>query len=347
MTVNRIGRTWDTIVDRHPIGQFTDACLRGASQVMLQNNPLTGLLILAAVAWGSIRTGTPAVVVGAVVALIVGTFTAVLLRADTASWRQGLFGFSPLLTGAALPSFLATRPLLWVYLVVGAAVTTVVTLALSNVLKTWGVPALTFPFVLTSWFLLMGAYQFARIGISTLGHPALPAQASSRLAEVPYTFGFLAVGMLKGVAQVFLVNDWISGIVMLVALAVSSRVVALAAVLGTVVGTLVAIGLGVYGDQVGNGLWGFNAVLTAVALGAVLYRPSPAVTGYALLGTITAVCVQAALTTALTPLGIPTLTAPFVVATWLFLLPKRDFAPIPHHERVEEATAVTTARPKR
>ncbi|MFB9185916.1 urea transporter [Dactylosporangium sucinum] len=344
MAVNRIVRTWDSMADRHPAGRFVDACLRGASQVMLQNNPLTGLLILAAIAWGSIRTGTPAVLVGVLVALVVGTLTALLLRVDASSWRQGLFGFSPLLTGAALPTFLAVRPLLWVYVVVGAAVTTVVTLALSNVLGTWGVAALTFPFVLTSWFLLMGAYQFARIRISTLSHPALPAPPES--AHVPLTVEYLATGMAKGVAQVFLIDDWISGAVILVALAVNSRVVALAAILGTVVGTLVAVGLGVPGDPVGKGIWGFNAVLTAVALGAVLYRPSAAVTAYALLGTLTTVGVQAALTTALTPLGVPTLTAPFVVATWLFLLPKRDFAPIPHHERVEEATAVTTARPK-
>ncbi|MER7283850.1 urea transporter [Dactylosporangium sp. NPDC000244] len=343
--MNSIARTWDSIADRHPIGRFVDACLRGASQVMLQNNPLTGLLILGAIAWGSIRTGTAAVIVGVLVALIVGTLTARLLRVSAASWRQGLFGFSPLLTGAALTTFLADRPLLWVYVVLGAAVTTVVTLALSNVLRIWGVAALTFPFVLTSWFLLMGAYQFARIGISTLSHPALPVP--SERANVPLTFEFLATGMLKGVAQVFLIDDWISGVVILVALAVNSRAVAVAAILGTVVGTFVAIGLGVYGDPIGKGLWGFNAVLTAVALAVVLYRPSPAVAVYALLGTITAVCVQAALTTALTPLGIPTLTAPFVIATWLFLLPKRDFAPIAHHERVEEATAVTTARPRR
>ena len=35
----------------------------------------------------------------------------------------------------------------------------------------------------------------------------------------------------------------------------------------------------------------------------------------------------------LTPLGIPVLTAPFNIATWLLLLPKRHFAPVPNHER--------------
>jgi urea transporter len=37
------------------------------------------------------------------------------------------------------------------------------------------------------------------------------------------------------------------------------------------------------------------------------------------------VIVQGAMNVALTPFGIPTLTAPFVLASWLFLLPRRHF----------------------
>jgi urea transporter len=54
------------------------------------------------------------------------------------------------------------------------------------------------------------------------------------------------------------------------------------------------------------------------------------VIGYAVAGAIFTVFAQAALDVALRPLGIPTLTAPFVLATWLFLLPRRSFAPVPH-----------------
>jgi urea transporter len=37
------------------------------------------------------------------------------------------------------------------------------------------------------------------------------------------------------------------------------------------------------------------------------------------------VIVQGAMITALTPFGIPTLTAAFVLVTWLFLLPAQKF----------------------
>jgi urea transporter len=333
--------SWERSADNYPLVQFVDASLRGAGQVMFQNNPVTGLLILIAVFWGAIEADTWAVGVGALVGLLVGTAAALLLRVDTKSYRQGLFGFSPLLTGAAVPTFLPNTAWTWVLLVFGAAVTTVVTLALSNILKTWGVPALTFPFVLTSWFLMLAAYQFYRIGTGTLSTPALPTAVDSTTADATIGAEFLATSMLNGISQVFLIGYWVSGLIIVVALAVNSRWAALFAVVGTVVSTLLALALGASSASIGEGLFGFSAVLTAIALGCVFFRPSIAVAVYALVGTVFTLIVQAALDTALAPIGIPSFTAPFVFATWLFLFPKRDFAPTPHHEHIEDGVLTT------
>lgn len=323
------GNRWRHLAQRNRGVEFVDACLRGASQVMLQNNPLTGLLILIGIAVGSIHSGHPRVIAGVLIAVAVGTATAILLRAHAPSLRSGLFGFSPLLTGAGVTTFLANRPLMWLLLVLGAVVTTVVTLALTTVFTTWGVPALTFPFVLTTWFLLLGSYQFARSTLDTSAPPALPRAetAAARLS------GSVVPDVLEGVSQVFLVDSWLGGLIILVGLLVNSRWSAAFAVVGAVGGTLLAIAFGTGADAVSQGLWGFNAVLTAIALGAVLARPSGSTAAYALVGVVFTVVVQAALTTVLAPLGAPTLTAPFVIATWLFLLPKRTLAPIPQHER--------------
>ena len=74
-----------------------------------------------------------------------------------------------------------------------------------------------------------------------------------------------------------------------------------------------------------RGLLGFSPVLTAIALGTVFYRPSARVVLYTLVGTVFTVIVQGAMNVALTPFAIPTLTAPFVLASWLFLLPRQHF----------------------
>jgi urea transporter len=54
----------------------------------------------------------------------------------------------------------------------------------------------------------------------------------------------------------------------------------------------------------------------------VFNQPSLRVAVYAALGTVFTVVAQAAFNVALTPLAIPALTGPFVLVTWMFLLPR-------------------------
>ena len=58
---------------------------------------------------------------------VVATLTAQVLDLDEDSIEQGLYGFNGILIGAALPTFIAVSPQLWVYVVVGAAASTVFT----------------------------------------------------------------------------------------------------------------------------------------------------------------------------------------------------------------------------
>lgn len=319
---------WAGLVEQNAVIRFIDINLRGAGQVIFQDNPLTGLFFLAAIIWGAIVAGQPAIAVGAVAALIVATVTAMLLNVDAPSLRQGLFGFNGVLVGAAVPTFLTPDPTMWLILVIGAAVSTVVMLAVSNVMKTWGAPALTFPFVLTTWFLVLAAYSFGHLPIASMGPAALPhpvAPSSAHLELWP-----LIEAWLKGPAQVFLINNTVSGVLVVLGLLVSSVWAGLFALAGSGVALALSLALGASLASVAAGLYGFSPVLTAVGLGCVFYKPSWRVALFALLGTVFTVIVQGAMDAAIAPLGIPTFTAPFVIATWLFLLPKANLQPHPH-----------------
>lgn len=321
---------WTRMVQDNAVIRFIDINLRGAGQVIFQNNPLTGLFFLAAIIWGAYVAGQPAIGAGAIIALVVATATAMLLDVDEDSLRQGLFGFNGVLVGAAVPTFLAVNAWMWFLLIVGAAVSTVVMLAVSNVMKTWGVPALTFPFVLTTWFLVLAAYSFGHLPIASMGPPALPHQTAAGASDVQSASWQLFEGWLKGPAQVFLINNAVSGVLVVLGLLVSSAWAALFALAGSAVAVGLALGFGAKLASIDGGLYGFSPVLTAVGLGCVFYRPSWRVAIFALLGTVFTVIVQGALDATVAPLGIPTFTAPFVFATWLFLLPKAKLQPHPH-----------------
>ncbi len=325
-----ISESWNSTADSNVVIRFLDVNLRGSGQVMFQNNPLTGLLFIVGIAWGAYVANMPAVAIGAVVGLLVSTTTAYLLRVDNTSLRSGLMGYNGILVGAALPTFLAVDLLLWVYIVIGSAVSTVAFLAVANVFKTWGVAALTFPFVLVTWFLVLAAYAFNSVPIASMGPPAIPQDIVATAATIPTGTQFWINSFLEGPAQVFLIGNGITGIIFLIALAASSIWAALFAMLGAAVAVLVAVVFGADSASIQAGLFGFSPVLTAIALGCTFYKPSWPVFLYTLLGIIFTVFVQAAMDIALTPVGIPTFTAPFIFVTWLFLLPKEKLAPVPH-----------------
>lgn len=97
---------------------------------------------------------------------------------------------------------------------------------------------------------------------------------------------------------------------------------------------------GLVSQQCGRaaGLYGFSAVLTSIALSAVFYTPSPRVAIYTIIGIVFTVIAQGALNVLVRPFGIPTLTAPFVFVTWLFLLPKARLIPV-MHQPIESGAA--------
>ena len=159
-----------------------------------------------------------------------------------------------------------------------------------------------------------------------LPHPSLPALPQDAVSF--FSVEALMLSSLSGVSQVFLINDPVTGILFLAGLAVSSPSAALFGWCGSLVAMVTAILLGADGAAVGAGLYQFSAVLTAIGMGTTFYHPGWRVVLYTLLATVFTVVAQGALNVALAPLGIPTLTFPFVIAAWLFLLPHVGLAPV-------------------
>ncbi len=333
---------WASLTERNSAIRFIDVNLRGAGQVIFQNNPWTGLFFLLAIVWGAIAGGQIVIGISAIVALVIATVTAMLLDVDETSLRQGMFGFNGVLVGAAVPTFLVPSPEMWVVVIIGAAVSTVVMLAVSNVMKTWGAPALTFPFVLTTWFLVLMPYAFGDLQIGSMGPPKLPHPADVSGLDQHLAAAPLIAAWLKGPAQVFLINNAISGVLIVIGLLVSSLWAGGLALAGSAVGVILGLYLGASLKDIEEGLFGFSAVLTAAGLGSAFFKPGWRVLLFALLGTIFTVFVQGAMDGALAPLGIPTFTAPFVFATWLFLLPKQKLQP---HLHVPIRDGLVTEKP--
>jgi len=312
---------WESLCGASNVMRFIDINLRGVGQVMFQDNPLSGALFIAAIAWGSFAAGVPQVLFGGLLGIVTATSTAQWLRVESASLRAGLYGFNGVLVGLALATFIAPGPLLWAYVVLGAAVSVVAMEATANVCKSWSMPALTFPFVLVTWLLLLGTYGFGGLAGTALPSAGVVAPFTS-VASTRLDTGQFVQATLHSISQVFLKGSAIAALLFLAGLAVNSVAAAVAAVCGAIVAVITAHALGAESDLVTGGLLGFSPVLTAVALATVFHQPGLRVAAYAALGTVFTVVAQAAFNVALTPLAIPALTGPFVLVTWMFLLPR-------------------------
>ncbi len=292
--------------------------LRGTGQVMFQNNAWCGLLFLIGIFWGAYQGGTPAVAWGAVVGLVVSTCTGRLLELPSNEGDEGLWGFNGVLVGCAFPTFLGSTGWMWLALVLCAALTTWVRTGLNNVMAPWKINSMTFPFVLCTWLFLLAARALHGIPAPNLSAPALTETFSTAGL---FSFADLLAWWLKGVAQVFLIDSWVTGLLFLVGLAVSNWRAALWTAIGSALALCMALLFGASGSAVAHGLYGFSPVLTAIALATVFYRPSLRSAVWALLGIAVTFFVQAGMNMLVAPFGIATLTAPFCLATWLFLLP--------------------------
>lgn len=294
------------------------ALLKGSGQVMFQGSAWTGLLFLVGIFWGAYESGQPAVAWGALLGLGASTLAGYLLHQPDADGSEGLWGFNGILVGCALPTFLGDTPQMWLALILCSMLTTWVRTGFNNVMKPWKVNSLTFPFVFCSWLFLLAARMLHGMPPEYMSSPELTAHFP---LYVDMSMGALVVYWLKGISQVFLINSWVTGLIFLVALFISNRWTALWAAVGSALSLLVVLLYQGPGSDIANGLYGFSPVLTGIAVGCTFYKPNARSAVWALIAILVTVFLQAGMDALVLPWGLPTFTAPFCIATWLFLLP--------------------------
>lgn len=309
----------------HSSGFFIDAMLRGIGQVVFQNNPLSGLIILFAILVNSwIYAGI------CVLGVAASTLTAIILKADKGIIRDGLFGFNGALVALALIAFTSTdfrsgmlpSPAMTIYLLFGAAFSTIAFASIATVLGQHKVAPLTMPFVLVGWLFLFAILKFEAIEAGPMAKPVSPEQFSY---AVPYMMPTWYMGIGTAIGQIFFQDNWITGYIILVGIAVNSRISAFMGLLGAVIGALVAAAFGGPEGAIRDGLFGYNAALTAIALGGFFLVFNWSSFLYAMFGAVVATWLWASIAIFLKPIGMPVLTSTFVIVTWIMLLGQHAF----------------------
>lgn len=308
-----VNRRWSQLIITHLSCQFIDILLRSYGQVMLQNNALSGLIFLLGVLTSGFAAGKPQIGLASLLAVICANTLAYLYQLNRKAWQQGIYGFNACLIGIALATFCENSLYLWCNIILASCLSVFITRAFSFILQQWYLPCLTIPFILLTWLFLLAAPSVSAIGITLSPSPSVAQAGTINLRQ------FVSGGVL-GVAEVFLCNNTLTGVLFLVGLAVNSLKVTVYTVAASLLAIVIAQFYGAQIETVSLGLYSFNAVLTAITLVTFSNKQDYKTIIYILFGIILTVLTQAALTTLLRPLAIPVLTMPFVLVSWLWLL---------------------------
>ncbi len=270
----------------------------GVSQIFFQSGIVTGILTLAALALADWRMA-----VLALLGTTSSTLAGRLLRVPEPELRAGLQGFCGALVGAAAFSILQGQPLGYLVAVLGGAACAPLTVSVAwlfgrSPLKPLRLPPTTAPFctvAVSIYWLTHGSHA---------GNAAADPQGS-----VAWQF---SRSILTNISEVVLVNSVPAGALLLAALFLVRWKLGVAALLGSVIGSVFALATHQDVGELGRGLLGYSAVLTAIAMAAVFLQGRWEPWLMALAGAL----LTAVVTLLMRPLPGPVFTWPYVLTTW-------------------------------
>jgi len=268
--------------------EFLRALFRGMGQVMFQNNAISGCLFLLGIFYNSFLMG-----IGALLGTFIGTICAFFLKYPKAEIKNGLYGFNGTLVGIAVWAFFPLSIISVIALLIGSMLSTI----LMHEMKKH-IPVFTAPFILATWVIIL-----------FLKYTDLSPFVISTTLEFK-NFDFISATM-TGLGQIMFQANVITGILFLLGILINSRIAAAYTIYATLVACFFALAISLPITSINIGIWGYNAVLCAIALG------NKKISGF-IFATIS-IALSVFLNLEMDRMGIITLTAPFVITTWILL----------------------------
>ncbi len=275
------------------LSEFPSLFLKGIGQIMLQENAITGLLFLIGIFYDSVTMG-----IAAVLGVVCGTATSILLKFNKSEIDKGFYGFSAALVGVATIAFLKPEITSWLIIVVGSVLATIIQYFFNK----RKIPVFTLPFVLVTWLILFIAYNY---------FPEIILESSVKSSSITdsITFAF------KGFGQVIFQNNLVSGCLFFIAVFISSPISALYGLAGAIASAVLAFLLSASINDINLGLFSYNAVL-----GAIVFAGNKKSDGiWVLISTVLSLIVSLIMLN----FNLIQLTFPFVLASCVTILFKK------------------------
>jgi len=262
--------------EKKPIQFFLSSLLNSYSQVFFSENKILAILLLT-ISFFDLWAG-----ISGLLSILVATFVAIVMGYSTLEIKKGIYGFNPLLVGLGIGIYFAPAWNVLVLIVLAAMLTFFISIVLEGFFAKYGLPFLSVPFLLSIWLLMLAFPSLQNFGLSqrdlytanalySLGGNSLVKLyewGNSIIAESSIRTYFLSLGGIFFQFNVF------SGIIIALGLLIHSRIHFLLSLLGFYTAFLFYRLLGVPSVSLNYSYYGFNFILSAIAIGGYFLIPS-------------------------------------------------------------------------
>lgn len=288
--------------------KYVDIFFKNIAQVVFMNNKWSGIFILIGLFVAQWEIGLAAMI-GSVLSILLAPY----FNYSEAEIQDGLAGYNAVLTAIGLALFLQSSVVAWIVLILATILTLPMGAAIRELLKPFDIPMLTFPFVLMTWLVLAMTTQFSKLKVTI---DILPQQVKH--PDISHNHISWISGITTNFSEIFLVTSMLGSVLIIIGIFVGSIRGGVYAVISSILAVVFIVLLGGDYPSITNGLYGYNAILTGIALG-VTFKTKLNTYIAVITGLLLTVVMHGAIATLLTPVGLPVFTAPFIFATWIVL----------------------------
>lgn len=252
------------------------ATLNSYSVVFFFNNRLFALILLG-VTFFNFTAG-----LSGFIAVLTAVILADRLGFSKTLLKQGVFSFNALLAGIGLGTFYEPGLVFIALLLMAALLSLIISVVLSGFLGKYGLPFLSIPFVITLWIIMLPSGQFSNLGLtqrnvfwmnemySIGGKPLL--DLFQIIDNLP--LNKVVIIYLRSLSSIIFQDNLFTGIIIALAIFITSRITFLLTLLGFISAYLFAHFLGA--DMASFSFYniGANYILIAIAVGGFFTIPS-------------------------------------------------------------------------
>ena len=261
---------------KNKIYAFSDSQLNSYSQIFFSNNRWFGLALVI------ISFFSPTAGLVGFSSVFFTNFIALIIGIDKGKIRAGFYGFNSLLIGLGIGSYYQLDFPLVLIAIFAAILTLFITLLIEGWFAKYGLPFLSFSFLLGIWIVTLATRHYHNLQISEQGvyvyNEIVNTGGTDLLnlhlwfSKLPWAYSFLVY--FKSLGAIFFQYDLYAGLAISIILFFQSRISWMLSLVGFFSAWYYYQIIGADLNDLDYGNIGFNFILTAIAIGGLFVVPS-------------------------------------------------------------------------